>query len=195
MAGFEPPGDMNDRAGGHQGAIVDLPDGNWYGFVMKDCGAIGRMTYVSPIFWTNGWPVWGTPDAPGKVPAMVRKPIQGKPICQPATLDDFNPPTLGLQWQWNHNPDNARWSLTERPGFLRLRPTMAPNFWLARNTLTQKRQGPWSRVEVKFDLSHLKPGDTCGFGTLGKVNGHIAVHCDDGGGFDPSRCAAFCWSG
>jgi beta-xylosidase len=168
---------LNDRTGGHQGAIVDLPDGGWYGFVMKDCGAIGRMTCLSPIFWTNNWPLWGTPDAPGKVPATARKPVQGKPVCQPATSDDFGSPTLGLQWQWNHNPDNTRWSLTERPGFLRLGPTPATNFWFARNTLTQKGQGPWSRGEVKFDLSHLKPGDICGFGTLGKVNGSIAAIC------------------
>ncbi|MGC9943774.1 MAG: glycoside hydrolase 43 family protein [Verrucomicrobiota bacterium] len=172
---------IDDRTGGHQGAIVDLPDGKWYGFVMRDCGAIGRMTCLCPIFWTNNWPVWGTPDSPGMVPATAPKPIQGKPICQPATSDDFNSPALGLQWQWNHNPDDSRWSLTERPGFLRLRPTPATNFWTARNTLTQKGQGPWSRGEVKFDLRHLQPGDVCGFGTLGKINGHIAVHCGDDG--------------
>jgi beta-xylosidase len=172
---------LNDRTGGHQGAIVDLPDGNWSGFVMRDCGAIGRMTCISPIFWTNDWPVWGAPDAPGKVPPVARKPIQGKPICRLAASDEFTSPTLGLQWQWNHNPDNARWSLTERPGFLRLKPTMATNFWTARNTLTQKGQGPWSRGEAKFDLSHLKPGDVCGFGTLGKFNGHIAANCGSDG--------------
>ena len=174
---------LNDRTGGHQGAIVDLPDGNWYGFVMKDCGAIGRMTYLCPIFWTNDWPVWGTPEAPGKVPAVARKPVQEGPILQPAASDDFNSPTLGLQWQWNHNPDDLRWSLTERAGFLRLKPTRATNFWSARNTLTQKGQGPWSRSDVKFDLSHVKPGDVCGFGTLGKVNGHIAVNCGNDGKF------------
>lgn len=174
---------LDDPSGGHQGGIVELADGQWYGFVMKDSGVVGRMTYLSPIFWTNDWPVWGTPEAPGRVPAAESKPIQGKPICQPATSDDFTSPTLGLQWQWNHNPDNTRWSLAERPGFLRLHPTMATNFWLARNTLTQKGQGPWSRGEVKFDLSHLQPGDVCGFGTLGKVNGHIAVHCGSDGNF------------
>jgi beta-xylosidase len=168
---------LNDRTGGHQGAIVDLPDGNWYGFVMRDCGAIGRMTNLSPIFWKDDWPVWGTPDAPGVVPARARKPIAGKPVRQPAAADEFDTSELGSQWQWNHNPDNARWSLTERPGFLRLRPTVAPGFWLARNTLTQKGQGPWSRGEVKLDLSHLQPGDVCGFGTLGKINGQIAARC------------------
>lgn len=172
---------LNDPTGGHQGGIVELPNGQWYGFVMKDCGAIGRMTYISPIFWTNNWPVWGTPEAPGRVPAVARKPIQEEPVCQPANSDDFDSPTLGLQWQWNHNPDNSRWSLTARPGFLRLKPTKATNFWFARNTLTQKGQGPWSCGEVKFDLSHLRPGDICGFGTLGKTNGQFSVNCGSNG--------------
>ncbi|HNX05900.1 MAG TPA: glycoside hydrolase 43 family protein, partial [Opitutales bacterium] len=37
---------LGDSRGGHQGAIVDLPDGSFYGFIMKDCGAVGRMTYL-----------------------------------------------------------------------------------------------------------------------------------------------------
>jgi beta-xylosidase len=172
---------MSDRTGGHQGAIVDLPDGSDYGFLMKDSGPAGRMTFISPIFWTNNWPVWGTPEAPGKIPATAKKTIQGQPVMQPATSDEFDSPTLGLQWQWNHNPDDSRWSLTEHPGFLRLKPTQADEFWLARNTLTQKGQGPWSRGTVKLDLNHLKPGDVCGFGTLGKFNGQIAVMCGEDG--------------
>jgi beta-xylosidase len=172
---------LNDRTGGHQGAIVDLADGNWYGFVMRDCGAVGRMTFMSPVFWADNWPVFGTPSARGMVPATAPKPVQGQATCQPPTSDDFNSPTLGPQWQWNHNPDDTRWSLTERSGFLRLKSTVAQDFWLARNTLTQKGQGPWSRGEVKFDLSHLKPGDICGFGALGKINAHIAARCGSDG--------------
>lgn len=172
---------IDDTTGGHQGAIVDLPDGSDFGFVMKDCGAIGRMTFLSPITWTNGWPMWGVPENLGCVPEVVRKPVQGKPIRQLAASDEFEAPALGLQWQWNHNPDNSRWSLTERPGFLRLKPTSATNFWTARNTLTQKGQGPHSRAEIKLDLRNLKPGDVCGFGTLGKFNGHITVNCGNDG--------------
>jgi beta-xylosidase len=178
---WETTSQLDDRSGGHQGALVDLPDGRWFGFVMVDAGAIGRMTNLSPVFWRDDWPVWGTPAAPGRVPRIARKPIQGQPIRQPATSDDFQSPELGLQWQWNHNPDNSRWSLTEHPGYLRLKPTQAAEFWTARNTLTQKGQGPWSRGELTFNLSGLKPGDTCGFGTLGKFCGHIAVHCGPDG--------------
>jgi beta-xylosidase len=174
---------LNNNTGGHQGAIVDMPDGSYYGFIMKDSGAIGRMTYISPIFWTNGWPVFGTAKAPGQVPATAPMPIVGALAYKILTSDDFSSPTLGLQWQFNHNPDNTRWSLTDRPGFLRLHPTGATNFWYARNTLIQKGQGPWSGAEVKFDLNSLQSGDICGFGTLGKTNGNIAVKCNSPGSF------------
>ena len=174
---------LNNNSGGHQGAIVDMPDGSYYGFVMKDSGAIGRMTYISPVFWTNGWPVFGTVNAQGRVPATAPMPIAGAPAYKILTSDDFSSSTLGLQWQFNHNPDNTRWSLTARPGFLRLYPTAATNFWYARNTLIQKGQGPWSGAEVKFDLSNLQSGDICGLGTLGKTNGNISVVCNGPGSF------------
>ena len=172
---------IDDRTGGHQGAIVDLPDGRDYGFVMVDAPYPGRMTNISPVFWKDGWPVWGTPEAPGRVPEKALKPIQGKAVAKPATSDSFDAPTLGLQWQWNHNPDDSRWSLSERKGWLRLRPTKSEDFWTARNTLTQKGWGPWSRGEITLDLSRLRAGDVCGFGTLGKFNGHIAITCGGDG--------------
>jgi beta-xylosidase len=174
---------LDDAHGGHQGAIVDMPDGSDYGFVMKDSGTIGRMTYISPIIWSNNWPVWGPSNAPGRVPASAPMPIVGAPAYSIPTSDDFSSPTLGRQWQFNHNPDNTRWSLTERPGFLRLRPTGATNFWYARNTLIQKGLGPSSSGVVKMDLSQLQPGDNCGLGALGKTNGIIAVTCNSPGNY------------
>lgn len=168
-------------SGGHQGAIVDLADGRWWGFVMQDRPAIGRVTNISPIFWRDDWPVWGTPEAPGRVPAVATKPVQGQPLQQPATSDEFDAPTLGLQWAWNHNPDDSRWSLTDKPGVLRLKATRAAGFWTARNTLTQKGQGPYSRAEVRLDLSGLAPGDRCGLGTLGKVSAGIAAERGEDG--------------
>ncbi len=168
--------------GGHQGAVVDIDDNNnWFGFVHQDSGSIGRMTRIGPVFWENDWPVFGTPGNRDVIADTYTKPIAGKPLMQPPTSDDFSSSTMGLQWQWNHNPDNTKWSLTERPGYLRLRSTQADGFWTARNTLTQKGQGPWCRGEVTLDLQNLQPGDVCGFGTLGKYSAHIAVNCDGDG--------------
>jgi beta-xylosidase len=80
-----------------------------------------------------------------------------------------------LQWQWNHNPDDTRWSLTQRPGYLRLRATRAADLWSARNTLTQKTQGPRGRAVVELDVSGLRVGDVCGFGTFGKISSRLSV--------------------
>jgi beta-xylosidase len=173
---WETRNQIDDKTGGHQGAIVDLPDGRDVGFVMVDAGSIGRMTNLSPIMWQNGWPIWGTPDAPDRVPERATKPIAGHPFKEPPTSDEFASRRLGRQWQWNHNPDDARWSLSERPGFLRLKPTTAPGFWTAKNTLTQKGQGPRGIGEIKMDISGVAPGDSCGFGTLGQYSANIAVH-------------------
>lgn len=166
---------IDDKTGGHQGALVDLPNGEFYGFVMVDAGPIGRMTNISPIFWDNDWPVWGTPDAPGRVPERAVKPIVGKPFAEPATSDDFSARTLGRQWQWNHNPDDSRWSLSERPGYLRLKATQSDTIWTARNTLTQKGQGPAGRGIVKLDIAGIRTGDICGFGTFGKISAQLSV--------------------
>ncbi|EDY84333.1 Cellulase (glycosyl hydrolase family 5), putative [Verrucomicrobiia bacterium DG1235] len=172
---------MTATSGGHQGSVVQLEDGSWMGFVHQDNGAVGRMPKIGPVFWENDWPVFGTPENRDQIADTVVKPIIGKAIKQPATSDDFSSSTLGLQWQWNHNPDDSKWSLTERSGFLRLRPLQADGFWTAKNTLTQKGQGPQSHGIVKLDLSGLAVGDRAGIGTLGKVNGNIFVTVDSEG--------------
>ncbi len=166
---------IDDTTGGHQGALVDLPDGGWYGFVMRDAGAIGRVTNISPVFWRDDWPVWGTPEAPGRVPDVAAKPIAGGAFVEPPSSDDFGGKALGRQWQWNHNPDDSRWSLRERPGYLRLKATTSDQFWTARNTLLQKGQAPRGRGVVKLDVRGLTVGDACGFGTFGKFSSQLVV--------------------
>lgn len=166
---------IDDTTGGHQGALVDLPGGGWYGFVMRDAGAIGRVTNISPVFWRDDWPVWGTPDAPGRVPDVAAKPIAGGAFVEPPSSDDFGGKALGRQWQWNHNPDDSRWSLRERPGHLRLKATTSDGFWTARNTLLQKGQAPRGRGVVKLDVRGLTVGDACGFGTFGKFSSQLVV--------------------
>ncbi|MBN2536045.1 MAG: family 43 glycosylhydrolase, partial [Spirochaetales bacterium] len=160
-------------SGGHQGGIVDLPDGSYWGYIMQDDGAIGRMTRICPVTWDSEWPRFGRVGNLGRVESSYTKPIQNQPVKVPPTSDEFNGSSSGIQWMWNHNPDNSRWSLTGSA--LRLQAVTAPNFWNARNSLTQKGQGPASSGSIKIDCSAMQPGDIGGLGMLGDPHGYIAV--------------------
>jgi len=159
--------------GGHQGGIVDLPDGSYWGYLHQDDGAIGRPTRICPITWQNDWPMFGRAGNLGVVESTYTKPIQDKAIKNPQASDEFNGSSLGLQWMWNHNPDNTKWSLTGSS--LRLKATTASSFWNARNSLTQKGQGLTSSATIKIDCSNMQAGDISGLGMLGDPRGYIAV--------------------
>ena len=52
----------------HQGGIVDLPNGDWWGWSMMDTKSMGRTTFLSPVTWLNGWPYFGLPGNLGRSP-------------------------------------------------------------------------------------------------------------------------------
>ena len=145
-----------------QGTIVDTEDGDWYGIMFQDRGGVGRVLTLSPVRWIDGWPMLG--DENGKVPATMRPLVSGQPATSIVCADDFSSAKLGLHWQWNHNPVDNAWSLTERPGCLRLKTNrVVPNLYLAPNTLTQRMEGPTCSGAVCLDYSHIKDGDCAGF--------------------------------
>ena len=154
-----------------QGTIVDTQDGDWYGIIFQDRAGVGRVLTVMPCRWIDGWPLLG--DEEGKVPARVRPLKSGEPAKSIVCADDFSTEKLGLHWQWNHNPVDKAWSLTERPGYLRLKTArVVPNLYLAPNTLTQRMEGPKCTGSVALDLSKMKDGDIAG---LAAFNDHSAV--------------------
>lgn len=153
----------------HQGGIVSTASGEWWGFSMMDANSVGRLTCLSPVTWQDGWPYFGLPGNLRRTPRTWTKPHAGTaspPSAPYVRNDDFSGPRLQNVWQWNHVPDDARWSLAERRGFLRLHPLPAPDFWHARNTLTQRAVGPESTATVVLDASGLKPGDVAGLALL-----------------------------
>lgn len=163
----------------HQGGMVQLNNGDWWFIIMQDRGAIGRVPNLLPVEWVDGWPMLGSGN---KDVITYRKPDVGKtyPIKSPATTDEFEGKKLGLQWQWNHNPDNSKWSLTERKGSMRLRASLADSLKVARNILTQWVQGPNSEGTVELDLQGLKDGNVAGFGVFQFPYAYVAVERVDG---------------
>lgn len=102
------------------------------------------------------------------------------PIVVPATSDEFDASKLGLQWQWNHNPDDQKWSLNEHKGYLRLKAGKATRLYDARNTLTQRVQGPYSSGAVEIDVSRLKDGNVAGFGVFQLPYAFVAIQQTEG---------------
>ena len=160
-----------------QGGLIDMPDGRWYSYLFRDYGAVGRIPYLVPVKWEDGWPVLGIN---GKVPETLDLPANKSLIPGIVKSDEFNrtkkDPALPLVWQWNHNPDNSLWSVSERKGFLRLKTgRIDTSFLTARNSLTQRTIGPVSSGIISLDVSNMKDGDFAGLGLLQKQFGLLGV--------------------
>lgn len=94
---------------------------------------------------------------------------------------DYNGSNLKVEWQWNHNPNNNLWSLTDRKGYLRLKSgILAHNIQDARNTLTQRTFGPTCSGEVALEVKGLNEGDVAGLSAFQNQYGFVGVTVEDG---------------
>lgn len=159
-------------AGPHQGGWVETPSGEGWFAHFNSTGAFGRIVHLQPVRWENDWPIIGEP-LPGKTAgqpvATYAMPDTGNAPSNAAiqASDEFDSAVLGLQWSWNHNPDNSAWSLTARPGFLRLNALPADHLVTARNTLTQILQGPARRYTARIDPAGMVDGQRAGVSLFG----------------------------
>ncbi|MEI7024154.1 glycoside hydrolase family 43 protein [Paenibacillus sp. y28] len=163
--------------GPHQGAWVELESGeSWFiHFQHKD--AYGRIVHLQPMTWTaDHWPAMGVDsngDGIGEPVLGFRKPDVGGeyPICVPAASDDFDGEQLGLQWQWQANPQAGWHSLTERAGWLRLSaqawPDGAASLFQAPHLLLQKFPALSFETTVCVDGAGLNAGDQAGLIVFG----------------------------
>lgn len=163
-----------------QGCLIDDPHGNWWGVIFQDRGGVGRVLTLNSCVWKNGWPMLG--DENGKVPAEIEMPLSAEISGRVAESDDFSDGRKSLYWQWNHNPDDSAWSLTDRPGHLRLSTSrIVNNLYEAPNTISQRMTGPFSTGIVKLDVSGMLPGDRAGFAAMNGDSGLLRIECDDSG--------------
>lgn len=158
-----------------QGCVFDDENGNWYGLIFQDRNGVGRVPLLLPVRWVDGWPMLG--DENGKVPLhwqTALKPYDtGKRIVE---SDDFSGSKLKINWQWNHNPVDKAWSLTERKGYLRLKTSrVVDNLFSAPNSLTQRMEGPQCSGVISMDISKMKDGDVAGFSAFNGDAGVLSV--------------------
>lgn len=162
-------------AGVAQGSYISTPAGNWFLYAFRDSGAVGRIPYLVPVTWQNDWPVASS------VPATLNFDVEDRGVSGLIRSDEFNSGSLDIVWQWNHNPDSNGWSLTEKPGYLRLKNTRTDNnVHATKNTLTQRMFGPTSAGVVKLDVTGLKDGDTAGIAAFQDQYGYVAINRSSG---------------
>lgn len=170
--------------GPHQGAWVDTPSGEDWFLHFQDAGAAGRIVHLEPMAWSeDGWPVIGwDPDGNGRGEPVARwrKPaLAPQPAAVPASSDELEAGPLGLQWQWQANPDPAWWSLSDVPGSLRLfaqpLPEGATNLWPVASLLLQKPPAEAFEVTTEMTFPAERPGERAGLLVLGTDYAWVGV--------------------
>lgn len=182
-----------------QGSLNQAPDGSWWYFHQLiqniDAPFQGRPQCLQPVEWVNGWPIIGEDmdkDGIGEPLRRYKMPnIIAPEKLKIQTSDDFSSSELGHQWEWNHNPRDSHWSLTERTGWLRLKAsTLVPlsnyyyhkgasSFWRASNTLSQRIMGTKAGISsAKFDVSGMTQGQRAGYARFAGVSHLIGVKMD-----------------
>jgi alpha-N-arabinofuranosidase len=106
--------------------LVETQSGEWWMVLlgMRPYGGyfynLGRETFLIPVRWEDGWPIVspGTGRVEFTYPAPDL-PEQRWPVM--VACDNFDRQTLALHWNFLRTPRDDFWSLSERPGYLRLR--------------------------------------------------------------------------
>jgi xylan 1,4-beta-xylosidase len=106
--------------------LVETQNGDWWlaALAMRPYGGyfynLGRETFLAPVRWEEGWPV----VSPGQGRLEFEYPTPNLPEHRwpsPPACDNFEAPTLAFCWNFLRTPREDFYSLTERPGYLRLR--------------------------------------------------------------------------
>lgn len=97
--------------GPHQGAYVETPEGEGWFLHFQDVGVAGRIVHMQPVRWQDDWPVMGKDGEPVKgIGDRKQTADNGSPSwAHFAHRDEFDAPTLGLDWQWAGGYVNPSW--------------------------------------------------------------------------------------
>jgi beta-xylosidase len=175
--------------GPHQGGLVDTKTGEWWFVHFQDKGAYGRVVFLEPVTWKNGFPVIGADaDSSGTGEPVLRfkKPNVGKTFSAetPVDSDEFDGNSVGLQWQWHANTSGV-WALPDHErGALRMFSVELPenykNLWDLPNLLLQKFPAEEFIATTKVSLSPRFEGERFGLVVMGLDYSYIGVTFRDG---------------
>jgi beta-xylosidase len=114
---------------------------------------------MAPFTWENGWPelelVNGQWGASYPFPDVTCRNVPPRP-----SLDTFSSAELSHEWEWNHNPDDSKWSSGD--GLILQTASVTTDIYDAKNTLTRRIEGPISTATIELDYSQMIDGDIAG---------------------------------
>ena len=175
--------------GPHQGAWVDTPEGEDWFIHFQDKYAYGRVVLLEPMRWENDWPVMGVDydgNGIGEPVTTYKKPNTGSSseIMTPPVDDEFNTAKLGLQWQWQANPQ-MKWGFPSgNLGYYRLncrpRPEGYVNLWNVPNMLLQKFPAEEFEATTKITFNHRFDGEEIAFVVMGENYQYISLKQEEG---------------
>ncbi|WP_179008985.1 glycoside hydrolase family 43 protein [Winogradskyella forsetii] len=174
--------------GPHQGAWVTTQTGEDWFFHFQDKGAYGRIVHLQPMTWKNDWPVMGVDqnnDGIGEPVAKFKKPNVGKPhpIVTPPDSDEFNQPKLGLQWQWQANPEvyyGFPTSMGHFTMYCRPKPDDVVNLHPVSNLLLQKFPAEEFTATTKLTFNARHDNEEVGFLIMGLDYSYIRLKQEEG---------------
>jgi beta-xylosidase len=174
--------------GPHQGAWIDTPGGEQWFLHFQELPAYGRVVHLQPMMWnSDGWPVMGKdPDSDGKGEPVLtyRKPsLPPQPASVPPTSDDFSAGKIGLQWQWQANPQPGWFQLGPPARGLRLNCQPLQNkdtLWTAGNLLMQKFPAPTFTMTTCVRFNPDQEGDASGLVVFGDDYAWLGLKHRDG---------------
>jgi beta-xylosidase len=164
----------------HQGGIVQTQKGDWYYMAFIDAFPGGRMPVLAPLTWgADGWPSIQLTDNTWSMSyPMPDIPKSAHTVKSLTGTDRFERPLLDPEWEWNHNPDNSKWSAGH--GLTLQTATVTDDLYSARNTLTHRILGPTSTATIVLDDSRIKEGDYAGLAMFRDASAWIGVTRDQG---------------
>lgn len=154
------PGLYLQRAG--HGDIVETKSGQFY--VVHLCGrplpgperrcVLGRETAIQEAFWNNqGWlRLKNGSNHPDDVVGHAGLELHEWPAQKQRTM--FETPELPIDFQWLRTPyKDQLFSLTERPGYLRLYGRDSLGSWYYQSLVARRQQAFNYRSETKLDFN------------------------------------------
>jgi len=160
---------------GH-GCIVQTQRDDWW--CMYLCGrrnegnytTLGRETALDPVHWTDdGWFIVND-TLPSTENTMPLPAV----VYNEKNCDDFNEKKLSLIWEWVRNPDKKKYSLTEKPGWIRLYTGGSPLYKIsAKNILLRREQELKYSADTKLEFAPDENGEQAGIVCYYATNSYI----------------------